>query len=82
MGESIYGPSYIYGYNMSVIYHTWHPESTMWEKSDLICYHTMRESVAMGDSLMTHIPINDNPSDLMTKVLAGQKRQNHVGDIL
>ena len=42
----------------------------------------MREGVTMGESLKTHIPTNENPSDLMTKVLAGQKRQNHVGGIL
>ena len=42
----------------------------------------MRERVAMEESLKNHIPTNDNTSDLMTKVLAAQKRQNHVGNIL
>ena len=36
----------------------------------------------MGESLMTHIPTNDNPSDLMTKFLVIHKRQNHIGNIL
>ena len=42
----------------------------------------MRESVAMGELLKTHIPTNDNPFDMITKVLAGQKRRKHVGKIL
>ena len=45
-------------------------------------YHAMRENVAIGESFRSHIPTNDNFSDLMTKVLAGQMRQNHVGNIL
>ena len=54
----------------------------MRENSNLICYHAMRESVAMGESLTTHIATNDNPSDLTSNVLTGQKRLNHVGNIL
>ena len=36
----------------------------------------------MEESLTTHIPTNDNPSDLTTKVLVDQKKRNHVGNIL
>ena len=36
----------------------------------------------MGGSLTTHTPTNDNPSDLMAKILTGQKTQKHVGNIL
>ena len=52
------GPSYIYGKNMSVINNTQCPESTMREKRNLICYHAMRESIAIGESLTTHITKN------------------------
>ena len=55
---------------------------TLGKKSNSIFYHEMREIVAMMGSLMTHIPTNDDPSDLMTKVLTGQKRRNHIGNIL
>ena len=75
-------PSYIYGGNISGIYNTQHPESNLRENSNSVYYHAMRESAAMGKSLMTHIPKNDNTLDLMTKFLAGQKRQNQVGNIL
>ena len=57
--------------NMSVIHNTQCPKSTLRKKSNLIFYHVMRESVAMRESLTTHIPTNDNPLDQMTKDLAG-----------
>ena len=68
----IYGPSYIYWDNISVIYNNQHPDSNMRGKSNSICYHEMRESVALGESLMTRIPTNYNPSDMMTRVVADQ----------
>ena len=71
MKVMIYGPSYIHGDNMSVIYNTQRPEYTLREKSNSICYYEMRNIVAMGESLTNNIPKNDNTSDLMTKVLAG-----------
>ena len=51
MGVPISGPLYIYGYYMSVIHKTQRPESTLKNKSNYICYHTVRESVVMGESL-------------------------------
>ena len=82
MGVPIEGPSYIYGDNMSVIHNTQRPESTLKKKSNSICYHAMRESVAMGESLTGHVPTDENPSDLLTKVLTGRKREYHVSNIL
>ena len=54
MGVWISGPTYIYGDNMSVINNTQHPESTLRKKSNLICYHAVRELVATGESFWTH----------------------------
>ena len=48
MGVRISGPTYVYGDNMSVIHHTQRPESNLRKKSKSICYHAVRESVAMG----------------------------------
>jgi hypothetical protein len=42
----------------------------------------MQESVAMGESLITHIDSGDNLSDLMTKVTCGGKCHQLVGNIL
>jgi len=83
MGIGISGPSYIYGDNMSVIYNTQRPESTLRKKSNAICYHAVRESVAMGESLTGHIKSTENPADIATKVMAnGQKRRNLVNKLL
>ncbi len=82
MGVNIDRPHYIYGDNMSVIHNTQRPDSVLKKKSSSICYHAIRESVAMGESLATHIPTLQNPANLLTKVLYGAKRQTHVRNIL
>ena len=63
--------SYIYGDNLSVVRNMQKPESQLGKKSNSICYHFARESVAMGESLMMHISTQGNYVDLMTKVLYG-----------
>ena len=83
MGVPLYTPTYIYGDNMSVIHNTQRPESTLKKKSNAICYHAIRESVAMGESLTCHIPTDMNPADICTKVLSGgTKRENLVSLVL
>ena len=78
MGVPISGPSLIYGDNMLVIHNTQQPESTLKKKSNQICYHAVRESVAMGESLTGHIPTAENPADLATKVIAGGQKRDHL----
>ncbi len=82
MGVPIFGPSLIYGDNMSVIHNTQRPESTLKKKSNSIAYHAVRESVAMGESLTGHVGTNSNPADLATKVLHGKKRRDMVLKLL
>ena len=82
MGVPIFGPSLIYGDNMSVIHNTQRPESTLKKKSNSIAYHAVRESVAMGESLTGHVGTNSNPADLATKVLYGKKRRDMVLKLL
>jgi hypothetical protein len=78
MGVPISGPTFVYGDNMSVIHNTQRPDSTLKKKSNQICYHAMRESVAMNESLTGHIPTAENPADLATKVLGGGQKRNHL----
>ena len=82
MGVPLSGPSYIFGDNMSVIHNTQRPESTLKKKSHQLCYHAVRESVAMGESITTHIDMNLNPADLATKITVGAKREHLVGMLL
>jgi hypothetical protein len=52
MGVAISGLSYINGDNMSVIHNTQQTdESVLKKKSNVICYHAIREAVAMGECL-------------------------------
>ena len=78
----IWGPSLIYGANMSVICNTQQPESTLKKKSNAIAYHAVRESVAMGKLLTGHVTTNNNVEDLATKVLSGKKRRGMVNRLL
>ena len=78
MSVNIDGPTYVYSDNMSVIHNTYKPESVLKKKSNSICYHFVRESVAMRECLTTHIPTDRNWADLLTKVLFGKKRQELV----
>jgi hypothetical protein len=78
MGVPISGPSFIYGDNMSVIHNTQHPESTLKKKSNQICFHAVCESIAMGESLTSHISSKENPADLATKIIPGGQKCNYL----
>ena len=56
MGIPVKGATYAYGNNMSVVTNLGKPESTLNKKLNLICYHAVREAVAMGKALVAHIP--------------------------
>ena len=83
MGVQISGATYVYGDNMSVIHNTQKPESTLKKKSNSICYHAIRESVAMGESVTGHIPSQENCADLASKLVpSGQLREHLVSKLL
>ena len=67
---------------MSVVRNMQKPESQLGKKNNSICYHFARESVAMGESQVTHISTQDNYADLMTKVLYGRRRKFLVAGLL
>jgi hypothetical protein len=64
MGMALSGPAYVYGDNMSVVHNTHRPESVLKKKSNSICYHAERESVAMGELTIGHVPSVDSPADI------------------
>jgi hypothetical protein len=57
---------------MSVVTNESKPDWTLRKKSNLICYHAVREAIAMGKALVAHILTKKNLADLFTKVLYGQ----------
>ena len=78
MDVPITTPSYMYRDNMSVIHNTQRPESTLKKNSNSICYHAVRERVAMGETITAHIPSVENCDDIATKVLPGWQKRNHL----
>jgi len=82
MGVPIDGQSYAYGDNMSVIHNTQRPESTLKKKSHQICFHAIRESVAMGEMLTAHIPMALNPADIGTKLIPPGYKRDSLVDLL
>ena len=51
MGIPISEASYVYGDNMLVIHNTSETESTFKKKCNIIAYHAIHQSVAVGESL-------------------------------
>jgi hypothetical protein len=82
MGIPIDEPTFVYGDNMSVIYNTSKPESTLKKKSNEICYHFARESVAMGESLTAHVRSEDNPADICTKIIPGGQKRSRLTSMI
>ena len=82
MGAPILGPSLIYGDNMSLIHNTQRPESTLKKKSNSICYHAVRESVAMGECITAHVKSENNVADIATKIIPGGRLRDHLVGML
>ena len=79
MGVPIEGPTHMYGDNIPTIHNTQCPESQLEKKSNSICYHAAREAVAMGELLTGPFKTDENPADILTKVVGGGiKRKNLV----
>ncbi|KAL7458731.1 hypothetical protein ACHAXS_000432 [Conticribra weissflogii] len=82
MGIPIDGDTHIYGQSMSVIHNNTKPESVLKKKNNVVCYHTVRESVAIDEFLTAHMNGDENPAHLLTKVICGGKRRYIVNNIL
>jgi hypothetical protein len=78
MGVTLSGPTYVYGGNMYVVHNTHRPESVLKKKSNSICYHAVRESTAMGESIIGNVPSVVNPADICSKVVPGGQKLNHL----
>ena len=63
---------------MSVIQNSSKPESTLKKKFNAIAYHTISEPVAMRETLKGYKSSDNNPPDLVTKLVTWQKRKHLV----
>jgi hypothetical protein len=82
MDVTLSGPKYVYGDNMSVVHNTHRPEAVLKKTSNSIFYHAVRESDAMGESIIGHVPSDDNPADICTKVVPGGQKRNNLIHLL
>jgi hypothetical protein len=82
MGVAIDGPTYVYGDNMSVVHNTQRPESVLKKKSNTICYQAVRDSTAMGESIIGNIPSVNNPAYICTKAVPGGQKRDHLIGLL
>jgi hypothetical protein len=82
MGIPCEEPTFIYGDNQSVLSNTANPDSTLKKKSNSIAYHFVREGVAKDEWRTAYINTNDNPADLLTKMLVAGKREHFVQMLL
>ncbi len=73
---------YIYGDNKSQVTNSFRPESTLKKKCKIICYHAIRESVAMDETLLMHIRTGENLADFLTKTTSGTKRRKLVSGVV
>jgi hypothetical protein len=78
IGVTLGGPTFVYGGNMYVVHNTQRHESVSKKKSNSIYYHAVRESAAMGESIIGHVLSVDNPADICIKVAPGGQKQNHL----
>ena len=56
MGVPISGPPLIYWGGMSVIHKTQRPDSKLKKNSNQICYHVIREYMAIKEIMTGHVP--------------------------
>ncbi len=82
MGIPLSGPTYVYGDNKSQVTNSSRPELTLKRKCNSICYHAIHESVAMGETLLTHIRTGENLADFMTKTTSGAKCRKLVSGVI
>jgi hypothetical protein len=78
MGVTLSGPTFLNGDNLFVVHNTQRLEYVLKKKSNYLCYHIVRESAAMGESIIGHMSSVDNPADICTKVVTGGQKRNHL----
>ena len=71
MGIPIYFPTYILGYNQSVICNTSKPHSSLKNKPSSTVFHFVCEGTAKYEWRTAYINMHSNPANMLTKSLAG-----------
>ena len=69
LGVPIEGPTYLFGDNLSMVTSSTIPSSSLKKRHNMLSYHRVREAIAADIIRMIHIPGDENPADVLTKIL-------------
>ena len=67
LGVPVRQRSYMFGDNESVVKAATQPHTKLHKRHNMLSYHFVREAIARGFIVFTHIPGAENPSDLLSK---------------
>ena len=76
MGIPIDEETHVMVDNMSMIYNTTRPESTLKKKSNSIAYHFMRESAAAKEIKIQHVGTMENMTDICYQRVNQDQRES------
>lgn len=82
MGLNVTIPADVYGDNNSVCTSVSTPESTLQKKHNAVCYHRVREAIAMKMIRVCWIDGKYNLADLFTKPLTADRRSALLSQVL
>ena len=78
MGFPINGPTSVFYNNKSVVTSTLVQKSTLGKNNLVICYHAVREAVAVPIHQIAHIDGKFNPADLLMKLLKAAIKKPYI----
>jgi transposase InsO family protein len=67
LGVPIRERSYIFGDNESVVNSSIHPDAKLHKRHNALSFHRVREAIASGKYVFTHISGENNPADILSK---------------
>ena len=82
MGIPLDGLANVLTDNNSVVKNCTSPASTLQKKHNSICYHYVREAVAVNCIRIAFVPSSENLADLLTKPLGASKLKSFCQRIL
>ena len=82
MGVLIDGQTSVFCDNKSVVTSTSVPTSNFSKKHFGICYHAVREAVAVGIHQIVHIAGEFNPTEVLPNLLTAAVKRPHIRRIL
>ena len=82
LGVRIYGPTYMFGDNKTVVNSSILPKARLHKRHVLLSFHRVREAIAAGLLYFIHIPGDLNPADILSKLWGYQQVKTKLKAIL